>query len=273
MAPTSLSPPSPAVLATRLRAAARPADPTRPAGAGPLVLVHGFTQTSRCWGPVDDELVADHDLVLVDAPGHGRSSTAVLDLVAGGRALAEAGGPGTYIGYSMGARLCLHAALDQPERVERLVLISGTGGLDQAGDRAERRRSDQALADHVEAVGVAAFVDEWLRRPMFAGLPPERAHRVERLTNTSAGLASSLRAAGTGTQQPLWPRLGRMAMPVLVVAGAEDRKFVALAERLAATIGGDAELAVVARAGHTVHLEQPEAFLTRLRDWLTRTTP
>ena len=271
MAPTSSPPPSPAVLATRLRAATGPAGPAGP--AGPLVLVHGFTQTSRCWGPVDDELAADHDLVLVDAPGHGRSSTAVLDLVAGGRALAEAGGPGTYIGYSMGARLCLHAALDQPERVERLVLISGTGGLDQADDRAERRRSDRALADHLEAVGVAAFVDEWLRLPLFAGLPPERAHRVERLANTSAGLASSLREAGTGTQQPLWSRLGRLAMPVLVVAGAEDRKFVALAERLAATIGGDAELAVVARAGHTVHLEQPEAFLTRLRDWLTRTTP
>ena len=43
-------------------------------GAGrPLVLVHGFTQTGRCWGPAADELATDHELITVDAPGHGRA--------------------------------------------------------------------------------------------------------------------------------------------------------------------------------------------------------
>ena len=60
-------------------------------------------------------------------------------------------------------------------------------------------------------------------------------------------------------------------MPVLVVAGARDPKYVALAQRLATGIGPGAELAVVAGAGHTVHLEQPEAFLAVLDAWLTRT--
>ncbi len=118
---------------------------------------------------------------------------------------------------------------------------------------------------------MAAFVDEWLSLPLFAGLPPERAHRRERLDNTAEGLASSLRLAGTGTQVPLWDRLAELTMPVLVVAGAEDAKFAALAERLAATIGPQAELVVVPGAGHTVHLEQPEAFLAVLEPWLART--
>jgi 2-succinyl-6-hydroxy-2,4-cyclohexadiene-1-carboxylate synthase len=238
---------------------------------GRLVAVHGFTQTSACWSPIDGALARDHDLVLVDAPGHGASAGAELDLWAGADALVEAGGPGTYLGYSMGGRLCLHAALAQPATVQRLVLISATGGIDEATERADRRAADEGLARHVEAVGVEAFVDEWLAQPLFTGLTEETAHRRARLANTAGGLASSLRLAGTGTQEPLWSRLGALSIPVLVVAGQRDPKFVALAQRLVAAIGSGAQLAVVPEAGHTVHLEAPDAFLAVLRPWLDRT--
>ena len=70
-----------------------------------LVLVHGFTQTSRSWDPLVADLARDHDVVAVDAPGHGRSSDVDLDLVEGGAWLASTGGPATYVGYSMGGRL------------------------------------------------------------------------------------------------------------------------------------------------------------------------
>jgi 2-succinyl-6-hydroxy-2,4-cyclohexadiene-1-carboxylate synthase len=246
-------------------------DPPTGASVHPLVLVHGFTQTARCWGPIDDGLRQTHGLVAVDAPGHGGSSAADLDLVAGGSAIVATAGPGTYVGYSMGARFCLHAALAHPDQVSRLVLISATGGLDDPDERAARRRSDDALANHIEDIGVPTFLDEWLALPLFAGLPAERSHRDERLENTAAGLASSLRRAGTGTQEPLWGRLGSLTMPVLVVAGAEDPKFTVLAERLVASIGPNAELTVVPGAGHTVHLEQPEAFQAVLVPWLDRT--
>lgn len=257
-------------------AAARPQLAARiVASSGPdqgrLVLVHGFTQTAVCWAPVDTMLSPDHELVLIDAPGHGRSAAVELDLVSGGSAIAEVGGSGTYLGYSMGSRFVLHTALERPDHVRRLVLISPTAGIEDDTERAARRQSDDTLAAHLVAVGVPAFVDEWLRRPLFAGLPPDRAHRTGRLANTAAGLASSLHRAGTGTQTPLWDRLTELAMPVLIVAGADDAKFVTLAERMAAAIGLNAELCVIESAGHTVHLEQPAAFLDRLRSWLTRT--
>jgi 2-succinyl-6-hydroxy-2,4-cyclohexadiene-1-carboxylate synthase len=239
--------------------------------AGRLVLVHGFTQTSACWSPVDADLAADHELVLLDAPGHGASALIAADLPTGGRAMVAAGGPATYLGYSMGARFCLHAALASPALVERLVLISGTAGIDDAAERAERRQRDERLADHLVDVGVERFVDEWLAQPMFAGLSPVNAHRRARLANTVDGLASSLRLAGTGTQEPLWDRLGVLRMPVLVVAGADDAAFAERGRRLAASIGPNAELAVIDGAGHTVHLEQPERFLGTLRGWLART--
>ena len=54
---------------------------TATAGTGRrIVLVHGFTQTRNCWGPVADDLARDHEVVRVDAPGHGASSELVADL-------------------------------------------------------------------------------------------------------------------------------------------------------------------------------------------------
>lgn len=231
-----------------------------------VVLVHGFTQTRRSWDPLLPALAA-HDVVALDAPGHGTASDVRLDLVAGGAWLAATGGPAIYVGYSMGGRLCLHAALADPDAVRGLVLISATGGIDDEAERAQRRASDDALADHVEAVGVAAFLDEWLAKPLFAGLDEDAQGRPARLENTAAGLASSLRLAGTGTQTPLWDRLGELEIPVLVVAGALDPKFVALGERLHRSIAGS-QLAVVDGAGHTVHLEQPARFVDVLLPWL-----
>jgi 2-succinyl-6-hydroxy-2,4-cyclohexadiene-1-carboxylate synthase len=234
------------------------------------VLLHGFTQNAACWSPIDDDLAVDHDVTRVDAPGHGGSTAVRADLWETGRSLADAGGRGTYFGYSMGGRMALHAALVASDVVERLVLVSTTAGIDDDRARAARRAADDALADHLIDVGVEQFVDQWLAQPLFATLPAARAHRAGRLTNTAEGLASSLRLAGTGTQDPLWDRLGALTMPVLVVAGELDAAYRAHGERLVAAIGDRAELAVVPGAGHTVHLEQPEAFLAVLRDWLSR---
>lgn len=239
-----------------------------PEGAGPrLVLVHGFTQTARCWGPLSAELAADHEVVRVDAPGHGGSTAVHADLAATADLLASFG-PATFVGYSMGGRMCLELALRHPEAVAALVLVSATAGIDDPDERATRRASDEALAVRIEAEGVDAFLDHWLSLPLFAGLPPEGRFDAERRTNTAGGLAASLRLAGTGTQQPSWDRLAELSMPVLVVAGADDAKFTALAHRLAGAIGADATLAVLPDAGHTTHLEAPDAFLAALRPWL-----
>lgn len=238
-------------------------------GSGPrLALVHGFTQTRHCWGPMATDLVRDHELVLLDAPGHGGSAEVQADLFEGGRLIAQTAGPATYLGYSMGGRFVLHSALEQPDAVRGLVLVGATAGLEDPAERAARVVDDESRALRIEAVGVREFIDEWLALPLFAGLSPEAACRDERLANTTGGLASSLRLAGTGTQMPSWDRLGELNMPVLVVAGALDTKFVALGERLAAAIGGNATFVTVEGAGHTAHLEAPERFLSILRPWL-----
>ena len=169
-------------------------------------------------------------------PGHGGSAAVRADLGAAAALLGATAGEATYVGYSMGGRLCLHLALARPDLVERLVLVSTTAGIEDPDDRAARRAADERLATSLEHDGLDAFLHRWVAQPLFATLPDPGLE--DRRRNDVAGLASSLRLAGTGTQEPLWDRLPALTMPVLVVAGALDATFVAAAERMAALIPG-----------------------------------
>ena len=242
-------------------------------GNGPrLALVHGFTQSGRAWGPVGPRLAERYQVVALDAPGHGRSSSVVADLPRGADMMAEAvsahGGPTAWLGYSMGGRFALHVALRHPRLVEKLVLVSTTAGLDDPTERAARRESDEALADRVEAEGMEPFLRWWLAQPLFASLPSSQAEIETRLEGTAAGLAGSLRTAGTGSQDPLWDRLHSLTMPVLIVAGQADTKFRMLAERLHEAIGANSSVATIDGAGHACHLERPDEFLDVVTGWL-----
>ena len=237
-----------------------------------LILAHGFTQSARSWGPVSG-LLAEREIVsdAVDLPGHGTAAAVRADLSQSADHLVAAGGLATYVGYSMGGRVALHAALRHPDMVERLVLIGATAGIDNARDRAQRRAADERLAAHVLEVGVERFIDEWLATPLFAHLTESQAQRGVRLTNTSEGLASSLRLAGTGTQIPLWDRLDEITAPTLLLVGEHDAKFRAIAERLHLALPAS-QLVVIVGSGHSVHLEQPELTADALETWLHDTS-
>jgi 2-succinyl-6-hydroxy-2,4-cyclohexadiene-1-carboxylate synthase len=245
-----------------------------------LVLVHGFTQTGRSWWPVATALAdAGHEVAMVDAPGHGAASGVRADLPQGAQLLAAAGGRATYVGYSMGARLCLHLALARPDLTEALVLIGATAGIADPTERAARRRADEDLAATLDRPPVDeaspearrrldAFLADWLARPLFATLDPAAAGLDDRRRNSCAGLAASLRLAGTGTQAPLWDPLAGLPVPTLVLAGALDTKFAALGRALAAAIGPAAQLALVEGAGHAAHLERPASVVALVARFL-----
>jgi 2-succinyl-6-hydroxy-2,4-cyclohexadiene-1-carboxylate synthase len=238
---------------------------TESVGSGSrVVLVHGFTQTGRSWSSLVDRLASDYEVVTVDAPGHGDSGDIRANLTEGAALLGHAGGRASYVGYSMGARLCLHLALDHPELVERLVILGATGGLETESEQVERQAADEQLARALERDGVDAFLVRWLANPLFERLPHDESALNDRRRNTVEGLASSLRLAGTGTQEPLWSRLHELQMPVLVLAGEHDPKFRALGERIAESICSNATVAVIPNAGHPAHLEQPAAFMKLL---------
>jgi 2-succinyl-6-hydroxy-2,4-cyclohexadiene-1-carboxylate synthase len=246
---------------------------TRRTGAGPrVVLVHGFTQTGASFDALTGALADRFEVVAVDLPGHGRSGAiAVSGLREAAARLGEAGGPATYVGYSLGGRIALTLALTDADLVDRLVLVSTTAGIEDGAARAERRRADGALADRLDppsgsGIDLEAFLAEWLTSPLFAHLEPQSQGLEARRENTPAGLAASLRAMGTGRQEPSWDRLGTLAMPVLAIAGERDSAYVAHANRIAGLVSnGRAE--ILPGVGHAVPFEAPEAFARLLTDF------
>lgn len=239
-----------------------------------LVFLHGFTQTHHHWHHCA-HLIAEHrpqapTLAFVDLPGHGLSSSDRTRIAPSGPPLVQVAGTGTYIGYSMGGRFGLVAALAGQPAVERLVLIGATPGIDDEAGRAARHRLDRDRADHLEQIGVDRFLDEWLAAPMFAGLPPDPDGLAHRRRNTAPGLAHSLRWCGTGDQVSLWDQLERVTIPMLVVAGADDTKFTEIGHRMTNALP-NATFASIADAGHAAHTEQPEATAATITAWLSST--
>ena len=168
-----------------------------------------------------------------------------------------AGAPCTS-GYSRGGRLCLRLALDRPDVVAGLVVISGSPGIADAAERATRRDADERLAAELEREGS--------NRSCGAGWRSHCSRRSPRRTPASTPGSrrtpcrhsrTQLRALGQGVQEPLWDRLGELSVPFVPVAGSLDEKYVAIARRMAAATG--VEPVVIRTPGHAVHLEQPDA--------------
>jgi len=253
----------------------------RDGSGSPLLLLHGFTGSTITWSVIREMLRDRFELIVVDLPGHGRSSaprdpsryslTRTADDLA--HALdALAVNRSAVLGYSMGGRTALQLALAHPERVTALVLESASPGIADAAERAARVSSDEALADSIERDGIEAFVERWEKLPLWASQhalrPVARARlRAERLAQRAEGLAGSLRGAGAGIMPAVTERLSEIAAPTLLVAGALDAKYVALARVMAERIP-TARVEIVPEAGHAVHLERPDAFAALVGDFL-----
>lgn len=241
----------------------------------PVLMVHGFTGSAEGWGEGILEGLAHHRPVLaVDLPGHGESSgdrdperftmdRVVTDLVA----LLEDRGiqKADWVGYSMGGRICVAAAVSHPERIHRLVLESASPGLRAEDARARRRRQDDLLARRIEAQGIEAFVDYWMAQPLFSTqrrLPPAvlADARRRRLRNDPTALAHVLRGMGTGSQPSYWADLSKVSVPALLVTGELDARYTRVAAEMAGLLP-EARHVVVPDAGHTIHLEDPRAWL------------
>lgn len=247
----------------------------------PLLALHGFTGSAATWQPLAASW-PQYRVIAVDLIGHGASNApadesryTMARCAADLAALLDALGVerAALLGYSMGGRVALHVALAAPERIAALVLESASPGIEDAGERAARVAADRALAGDIERDGIEAFVDRWEALPMWAtqaALPePVRQRlRAQRLCNSTAGLANSLRGMGAGAQEPLTARLGELRMPVLLIAGQQDAKYRTLACDMRERIR-DAQIKIVDGAGHAAHLERPAAFAPLVKEFLT----
>jgi 2-succinyl-6-hydroxy-2,4-cyclohexadiene-1-carboxylate synthase len=243
------------------------------AGGGPaLFSLHGFTGSGLDFAALSERF--DGELYCPDLPGHGSSdrlpprATEISGIEVCADTLVELANDAALIlpsllGYSMGGRTALTLALRHPGAVGALVLISASPGLAAVTERAQRRDLDEQRALALEQQGTAAFMEHWQDLPLLRSqrrMPASYWHDFSerRREADPAGLAWSLRAMGTGSMPPLWDRLGEVSVPTLLITGAEDERYTAIATKMAAKIPG-AVCEVIAGAGHSPHFERPQA--------------
>ncbi|WP_010678521.1 2-succinyl-6-hydroxy-2,4-cyclohexadiene-1-carboxylate synthase [Bacillus timonensis] len=239
----------------------------------PLVFLHGFTGNMTTWNQITEILHKSFQCVLIDIIGHGKTDypvdysryhiekvakdiSNILDVLEIPKA--------HIIGYSMGGRLALAVAILFSTRVSSLILESSSPGLRTDEERAERRKSDEILANRIEQEGIESFVTYWEKIPLFASqkkLTKEKQLKIrkQRLENSPIGLANSLRGMGTGMQPSYWNRLNEIHFPILLICGELDKKFCRIAEEMSSSIQ-NGKLEKIVEAGHAIHVEQPDIF-------------
>ena len=214
-----------------------------------VALVPGFTQTAASWRGVTRVLRETGDVIALDVPTRATFATTAL-------ALGSQGKRAVYAGYSMGGRLALRLALDRPEQVTALVLVSSTAGIADDAARRARVESDEELAEAVERDGVPAFLGRWLAQPLFATVPADAPGLAERHALSAQYLAHCLRVLGAGAMEPMWDRLAELQMPIAIVTGKTDAKYEKIALAMLERMRGDV-VHVRLDGGHALPLEQP----------------
>ncbi len=239
-----------------------------------LICLHGFTLHGGMFASLTRYTRCG--IVAPDLPGHGETDVRPVDLATTVAVLADwmggFAGPVPLLGYSQGGRIALHVASQRPKLVSRLLLVSTSPGLPHA-ERARRTAADEALAARIEALGLDAFLDEWLAHPLVgtAGLAAETAaaDRALRMDNAAAGLAAALRGLGQGAMAAVDP--GSLDVPVTWIAGERDERYAAVARSQAAAGGGD--VWIVPDAGHNVVLTAPARLGSIIDTALIRPAP
>ena len=278
-----------------------------------LFFLHGFLGSKEDWLPLMRPLSRRFRCIAVDLPGHGESR--VLDThcpslepcVAGpftsldhsnlsevlqGKRVFEAyalpavsealavlmssfGGQCGCVGYSLGARIALHASLHHQDAISSACLVSGSPGVSDAEARESRRAEDDLRARAIRTYGVPSFVRRWYASSMWdsmRGHPRFQEVVLHRMANKRAdALACAVSGLSPGRQPDQWPHLmdakcisqhrGRL----LFVAGTLDASYMRVLDRLSSHGWSTAS---VPGAGHALVLEAPLGLLSHVVNWI-----
>ena len=252
-----------------------------PVDGTPVVLVHGFGSQLGCWNPLVPALDRDHRVLRMDLTGFGRSSRysdgdysreglaalvlAMMDHVGMERAV--------LVGHSMGTAVVLTVALQEPERVERLVLAAPWLYEDQVpwGLRDARR---PGVGEMIFGIWFTEHLD-WRFRLSFDDpdrfVSEEMLELAERDLKRIGTRAAALEVIRRMDLTALAGRIPEVTQSTLVVACDED--VVArteYAERLASELPR-ATLARLAECGHFPMIERIAAFNELVRSQVEET--
>lgn len=231
-------------------------------GDGPVILLtHGFSATSAMWEGQVAALSRRFKLVTWDMRGHGESDypedpsayseeATVADMAA----LLDAVGARSAVigGLSLGGYMSLAFHRAHPARTRALLIIDTGPGYRNPAAREGWNENALRRADELERHGLPAEVGAEVRIAR---------HR------DASGLARAARGMLTQRDSRVIDSLPQIAVPTVVIAGAEDTPFLAATDYMASRIPG-ARKVVIPNAGHAANIDQPEAFNAALLDFL-----
>ena len=251
-------------------------NPDKPA----ILFLHGFMGNINEFDEAIKLLYDEFYYLKIDLPGHGKTQLlgadeyytmantayALINLLDELK-IAKC----FLVGYSMGGRLALYLTLHFPERFHKVVLESASPGLPTEAERLERIKIDtqigRKLTRSIKKSDFATFLSNWYNQPIFGYIKnhPEYDRMIEsRLQNNPHELDKSLRFMGTGCQPSLWEKLQENKIPLILLVGEYDKKFISINTEMDQRCEL-AQLKIISNAGHNIHFENTLAFVENLK--------
>jgi 2-succinyl-6-hydroxy-2,4-cyclohexadiene-1-carboxylate synthase len=246
----------------------------------PILFLHGFMGDRYDFNAVISPLTDSFRCLSLDLPGHGQTIVIGDEVDYGMSQTAQAIvhwldqfniSQCFLVGYSMGGRLALYLTIHFPRRFIKVVLESASPGLATEAEQQRRVQQDQQLAATLETGDFSEFLQNWYRQPLFC--PPDldsfqeqqaREMGDRRRHNQPLELAKSLRQMGTGSQPSLWQELAHIQVPLLLLVGELDQKFIHMNQEML-THCKTAKLQMISGCRHNIHWEQPQNFVAKLQ--------
>lgn len=246
-----------------------------------LVLLHGFMGSGDSFKHLIPSLTDFCNPITIDLLGHGKtegsemhyrfsSNEQVADIC---KLIGEQFPTPLYVlGYSMGGRLALQSCLKRPDLFLGLILESTTFGLENLQERQARQALDAQRADSIMG-NFESFLKEWNNMPLFkAGNLSEKQKNtlthIQRNQNP-VWIGNTLLGFGTGTMPFLGNYLDQLSLPVKLIAGSLDTKFVNIMNSMLKKID-NCSLSIIKNAAHRVHFDQQEIYISLLSEFIKK---
>lgn len=243
-----------------------------------LILFHGFMGSGEVFSGLIDPLSEFCNPITIDLKGHGKTTTKTtpkefeaeeqfreLHSVIDRLQL-----PGFFIyGYSMGGRLALQFALENPSSIKGLILESTHCGISDPEERKTRIETDEKRAQKIEN-DFDAFLSNWIKLPLFQGNSDASSEYLKIMKQQDPSLiASSLRSFGAGNMPAVCDQLSSLKLPIGFIAGEKDQKYVEKMTEIA-QLCQHSELEIIDNAAHRVHVDQPEKLTQFLKNFIQK---
>lgn len=246
-----------------------------------IIFLHGFLGTSNDWQKTTQRLKEHFYCLLIDLPGHGKS----IGFSAGDFKWSFESFSGwlidfmlslqiktiSIVGYSMGGRIALHFAVNNPRRVKRLVIESASPGLESKIDKDERLQNDLRIAEDIKSKSLEMFSSQWYRSDVFKEIDkhPNYVSLIEERTLQNKQLvAQALINFSQSKQESLWGKLNTIKIPVILFCGSKDKKYVQIMRRMV-DYNPAFKLNIIENCSHNTHFENADLFAEHLLQFLS----